>query len=280
MSRLRSAFIVFVVAVSICSGVGAQEVAQLPVEPGGTWAAVFADNSCDLSRNFGSGDAAVKVTLSQGLAPLEVDVAVVGAGAPIVRNANRATLSSSTGLAETTSFSQAPSPSADEPIASGSFATLSTFLAEGSDGMLTFYRNRRLLASFRLTDLSDGLAMLRNCQDEMYSLFAIDRVAVRRIAVDAQPLGDQARWVTTDDVPPTFRNRPGIYRVSMRVMINAEGRVSACAIMQSSGHRSLDVHSCLVYAARARFSPAADIDQNAVPTVRMQRLHWEVPTPP
>jgi protein TonB len=52
--------------------------------------------------------------------------------------------------------------------------------------------------------------------------------------------------------------------VKADLTVSAEGRVTACKIVQSSGHRVLDDFTCNVLVMRARFTPAKDKDGNPV----------------
>ena len=66
-------------------------------------------------------------------------------------------------------------------------------------------------------------------------------------------------------------------RTRFRLSIDAEGRVTACDIAESSGHVSLDGATCLVLRQRARFRPARDRRGRAVPGTHQGAVLWRLP---
>lgn len=52
--------------------------------------------------------------------------------------------------------------------------------------------------------------------------------------------------------------------VGLEVTITAEGRVSACQVVQSSGHPILDQAGCASFMRHARYYPALDVNGSAV----------------
>ena len=60
-----------------------------------------------------------------------------------------------------------------------------------------------------------------------------------------------------DDPAPAFRaNEEG--NVGLRLTVSAKGKVSNCAVRQSSGSQVLDGATCILLTRRARFEPALD----------------------
>ena len=65
--------------------------------------------------------------------------------------------------------------------------------------------------------------------------------------------------------------------VKLDLTVSAEGRVAACAVVQSSGHKPLDDGTCAIMLKRARFKPAEDAEGRPVeghfltPTI-----HWRI----
>lgn len=78
------------------------------------------------------------------------------------------------------------------------------------------------------------------------------------------------------DYPPAAlrEEEQGTVRVSFTV--GADGRVSNCAVVGSSGSRSLDSTTCRIFERRFRYSPARDASGNAVPTTMTQSVTWRL----
>jgi TonB family protein len=79
------------------------------------------------------------------------------------------------------------------------------------------------------------------------------------------PRGSMQNWITADDYPPraVVANASGTSLISLTV--SADGRVSGCSILKSSGNGSLDERACVVFSRRARFNPS--IDEDGAPTL-------------
>ena len=88
----------------------------------------------------------------------------------------------------------------------------------------------------------------------------------------ARARANLAALLSNDDYPvEALRNGvEGV--VSFRLQVGADGRVTGCAITQSSGSDLLDSTTCRLLSARARFSPARDRRGGAAAGVGADRL--------
>lgn len=82
-----------------------------------------------------------------------------------------------------------------------------------------------------------------------------------------------------DDAPDYIREEAIGGVVQVRYRVEANGRVSFCEVVQSSGHPDLDQATCREIQRRFRFDPARDEDGAPVPSFIIQRHFWE-PLPP
>ncbi|MEB3415903.1 energy transducer TonB [Alteriqipengyuania sp. WL0013] len=92
-----------------------------------------------------------------------------------------------------------------------------------------------------------------------------DEATVDERAQSAVPK-DMARWAIRilDDYPRRAAQR-GLYgRVRVFVIVQANGRVADCRVIESSGQDILDEAACAGMVEHARFEPTPDADGNAV----------------
>ena len=82
--------------------------------------------------------------------------------------------------------------------------------------------------------------------------------------------------VTALDYPADAKQAGEQGTVSMRLDIGAEGRVTGCTILASSGSARLDSASCELLRRRASFTPARDGKGKAMPDVVETRLSWRL----
>jgi protein TonB len=64
--------------------------------------------------------------------------------------------------------------------------------------------------------------------------------------------------------------------VGVSYTIGADGRVSNCTVVRSSGSRSLDSTTCRILQQRFRYSPARDASGNPVATTKSQSVTWRL----
>jgi protein TonB len=96
-------------------------------------------------------------------------------------------------------------------------------------------------------------------------------------AIGARPIGKPGSWATPEDYPSTdlYAEHEGVTHFSLS--IDAQGRVSGCTVIASSGFAGLDNATCKLIMKRARFSPA--MDENGQPTAGgfASAVRWTIP---
>jgi protein TonB len=93
----------------------------------------------------------------------------------------------------------------------------------------------------------------------------------------ASPIGNPASWALTDDYPTLDLDEGHEGTTVFRVTVAADGRVSSCDIVRSSGHRGLDVATCRAVTRRARFRPASDENGHKVAGSYSNSVRWQIP---
>ncbi|MGK2284862.1 energy transducer TonB [Pedomonas sp. V897] len=95
-------------------------------------------------------------------------------------------------------------------------------------------------------------------------------------AVTRVPAKPSRRNVIGEDDYPSASLRAeeeGVTRV--RFVVNAEGRVEQCSVVESSGHPRLDERTCELVVRRFRFEPATE-NGKPVPETRTQSVKWQI----
>ena len=97
------------------------------------------------------------------------------------------------------------------------------------------------------------------------------------IAKGASPIGDPASWALTDDYPARDLDEGHEGTTVFHVTVGANGRVSGCDIVRSSGYRGLDQATCRAVTRRARFHPATDGNGQNVAGSYSNSVRWQIP---
>jgi TonB family protein len=87
-----------------------------------------------------------------------------------------------------------------------------------------------------------------------------------------------ASYISDADYPASAIRAHEQGRVSFRLIIGTDGRVSDCTITTSSGSAALDEATCRIMRSRARFTPAHDAQGNPIEDHMESGLNWILPT--
>lgn len=96
-------------------------------------------------------------------------------------------------------------------------------------------------------------------------------------ATAPRPRPDLGAFFTPEDYPASARAAREQGDVEVRLSVGADGRVTGCAILESSGSAALDSATCRLLQTRARFRPALDADGRPAPTEMIHRHAWRLP---
>lgn len=88
---------------------------------------------------------------------------------------------------------------------------------------------------------------------------------------------DQGSWITEDDYPAPALRAAEEGRVGYKLTVDANGRVTGCVVVTSSGSAVLDTHTCDLMRLRARFTPAADDRGEPIPSEYGSAVNWVIP---
>lgn len=93
----------------------------------------------------------------------------------------------------------------------------------------------------------------------------------------AAPRGNAGQWVTTDDYPTAALRQGRAGTTRFRVTVSADGRVTGCEIVGSSGSPDLDAATCRNVSKRGRFDPATDNQGAKVGGSWTSSVKWVIP---
>ncbi|WP_443971050.1 energy transducer TonB [Sphingobium sp. CR28] len=103
--------------------------------------------------------------------------------------------------------------------------------------------------------------------------------AMPAYAVDKSdgPKGNASNWFTTDDYPAEALATSAEGTVGMKFDIDATGKVTFCAVTQTSGSAALDETSCRLMKERGHFTPALDKTGKPVSSQGTRNVTWQIP---
>lgn len=92
-----------------------------------------------------------------------------------------------------------------------------------------------------------------------------------------RPLTPPSTWVSDSDYPARDMREGNQGIARFQLSVGANGRVTDCAIVRSSGSESLDQATCDKVTRRARFDPATDALGNKVSGDYSNAIRWTIP---
>jgi TonB family protein len=117
-----------------------------------------------------------------------------------------------------------------------------------------------------------GVKGLLECYDDLLKSWGVDVALQRSLRRPAQ--GDLTRVISHTDYPMEALRKGEGGRVFMRLRISPEGRVSDCAVLISSGSKSLDQASCGLMVRKANLEPAIGRDGEASASDMVTAVSW------
>lgn len=251
-----------------------------PLAPSGPWSVDYAENGCTLARNFGSGASILRLSILQSAAPTQASVALSGAGLAGLNRPSGLLLANADHQSTTQYFLPVPQMPDGTPGYSGAIESITWAVAEVRNVTAEVRDGTRPLARLMLDQFGPAMAALRTCQRNLWQHRGFDVDTLARVHVQAEPDGSPARWVTTDDLPRAFYGMPNPLTVAAWLHLGVDGRPTRCDIGQSSGEELLDLQTCRLFMARARFTPARDSEGQPVATIVQHRVRWQSPPRP
>lgn len=110
------------------------------------------------------------------------------------------------------------------------------------------------------------MAKLRECTDQLLGEWGLDVARHKGLSMRTQPVTSPGRWLVSADYPMHLVERGVRGIVNFRLMVDAEGGVTACHIQQSTRPAEFDEAVCKGLIRRAKFKPALDADGQPMPS--------------
>lgn len=123
-----------------------------------------------------------------------------------------------------------------------------------------------------------ALAALEKCRVDLVSSWGMNPTEQARLEIPAKIDGKNIRRLFTSSDYPSVAirdNQQGTTRV--RIIVDADGRVSQCVVTHSSGSVALDATTCRVIKERAHYVPARDHSGRPMTSIDTSEIHWVLP---
>jgi TonB family protein len=243
-----------------------------PLAPSGKWAVAFDEAQCVATRNYGTDKKPLLLVFKQ---PPAGEVMQVG----VIRNAgvNRkyseqveGRIRIDDGPAIVSSLIKFTVKSRRERVLLTNMP-LAQFAAVRTGRLLSFSAQPEISETFQLADVEPLLKVMDTCVADLIKVWGGGESGLRQSAE-----GNIQGLMRADDYPASAIQQMKGGTVAFVMLVNEEGRVADCTVVQTSGVAALDAQSCAIMVERARFKPGIGMDGKPAKSIFKQRVTWRI----
>lgn len=297
------AFVALVALASVWQAGPVQAARQKHLQPVTQWVLDYADESCRLGRNFGDGKDQITLLLIQyepgdsfqvelagrGLRGIRTDIAggvdlAFGSDEESRATAMLGKIESGEPAVLFVGQRRVVAPTKEQAAAlKAAYARNQPFelppVGAAREAAVTQLRVERLLRDdivFEAGPMDKPMAALRKCSWDLVKSWGLDVGQQMNLSRKARPKQSPSSWLSSSDYPTKmiFEGFGGI--VDVRLMIDATGRPTQCAIQGSTNPDDFERVVCKAFMNRARFEPALDAAGKPVPSFWSQTVNFRV----
>lgn len=271
----------------------------LILEPSSAWNVNYADDSCRLARTFSANSETVAFIADQFEPGPILQVLVAGkvfrlyAGRKVTAAFGPSGAKTTISRATDATFGKfgpavmvgpirlvrKESETATSAVTSGALAAVEAATPEQERAISWFELDRGSgrPVRFALGPMHEAMKAMRACTDELLTHWGIDAAAHRSLSRRAIPTGNPGKWVSNSDYPAHLVDRGIQGLIQFRLSIDAAGKVSGCAIQQSTRPAEFDKKVCQIMVQRARFDPALDAAGRPIASYWRSSFRFQIP---
>ena len=125
--------------------------------------------------------------------------------------------------------------------------------------------------------LAGPMAAMRTCTDDLVAKWGYDPAVMANLSKPASPIGDPARWITTNDFPTTALRAGLNGLIKFRLDIDETGKIKGCYVLKRFKPNEFDVLTCNLVSKRAQFTPALDALGKPVKAYHVDAVRFTIP---
>jgi TonB family protein len=140
-------------------------------------------------------------------------------------------------------------------------------------------RSSGLNTTFALSQMGPLLTIVDQCVADLRKIWNVSDPTGEqsKLPQRARPRANLASYVRNEDYPAAAitKNQSGVVRFAL--LIDEQGQVADCTVIETSGVAVLDTQSCAVMKQRAKFEPARGPDGKPAKDALLSAIRWLMP---
>ena len=237
--------------------------------PSGKWTVDYAANLCVLGRDMFAGDRRLRFSVRPSLNAEDAMIAITETGAKSRRLEGYPFVRFGDGFRVYASGQRLWRNGVQWTIIHLMREDLERLHTPGSSVEIWFGDQYYRLNPGGMAKASQALAV---CERDLLKLMGMTEVEQDMLA--KPPVYPKAGILRHSDYPDTLISKDIEARMGLLLDINAEGKVTACKAMESSGIPAFDTYACDIFRKRGRYGPALDKNGKPMRALTYQRVRW------
>lgn len=230
------------------------------------WLANFADNSCEMVRDFGADTKLTELLLRPltGTDQIQIEYRYNGNAPRQAGGSARLAMYPGTATA-VGSYFDVPLP-AGQPFARTTMLTMPRKeLSELSQAQVIAIVYPQKMIALQPGALNSVVTVLKECEDDLIKSWGHDPKVMGSLKNPPIPLSPE-KWYTAKDLP-TKQEAKEVRPTNVRFTVGADGGVTDCAIVSTSGSQMYDDKACALITSKAKYKPALNASGQPVPAL-------------
>ena len=262
-----------VLLASVAAPVAAEPPLRQPTEP---WVVNFDDSQCIASRNYGTRENPIFLSLK---APplgnlMRLSIVMPGRTGRYVEQ-----------------FETRVTPDSGEPIRlsmlnfAGGEANQSIYRANlrpdqferiRNASSVRFFADGQLDERFAVSEIAPLVTVMEKCVADLRQVFNVGDAAAAQSRLTDASAGNLQRLIRSDDYPVHAAEAGQQGSVRLAVLVDERGRVADCTVIETSEVAVLDARACAIVKERARFQPVTGPDGRPMKAAYAERMTWSL----
>lgn len=145
----------------------------------------------------------------------------------------------------------------------------------GKASSITVAVGKKAIGTWPIPVAGKAVDALRRCETAKLVEWGADPATFEPGGAVPTPIGDASRWLEPPDVRMGDTRHLSVMAVA-RLTIGVDGRVEACALVDSNHNAKFDAAACPALTEHARYTPAKDKDGKPVRSATVYATSWNV----
>ena len=246
------------------------------IEPSSKWVVNYADDMCLLERRFGADPNSVQLAFEANSMGQGATLYMIRGGTSYPsEKTNVRVFADGAEVANVPAFTYAVT---SKHLMLTNLTLDRIQLSKlGAASQIAISPNRNKFTSLNVPTFASALQALETCRADLVLGWGMSLTDQARLKSEAKSSFKGISGFSSDDYPDSALHDGKEGKARVRLRVEADGKVSECFVMRSSGSEAIDKQTCDVYRTRYHYRPAVDTDGKPMASFVVNAVAWRIP---